>query len=218
MIQAAREAVKNDPPNHVLAVKYLKKARTLSAEEPYLIQQLALHIYKSKSPNPIDALNEANAVIGELLPDKTNDVETLGIAGAIQKNLWLETKGANALGLAIKYYRRGFEVGRDYYTGENYAACLLLRAADQSEEVERVFDRMLAKKVMQEVKEILTGLLIEKDAAERVDYRWMLATMSVASFFLNDTENAQKNESEFLKLAAAWERVTFLNNKKLFLG
>ncbi|WP_300303128.1 TIR domain-containing protein [Ferrovibrio sp.] len=49
-------------------------------------------------------------------------------------------------------------------------------------------------------------------------YRWMLATMSVASFFLNDTENAQKYEDEFLELAAAWERVTFLNNKKLFLG
>ena len=107
------------------------------SERDYVVQQLALCTYKSKQPSEPEALKRGLEIIADLNPDNSNDTETLGIAGAIEKRLWkLEGNRAN-LDRAVEFYGRGFQVKRDYYNGENYALCLVMRAAEQTDEDER---------------------------------------------------------------------------------
>ena len=73
--------------------------------ETYFIQQHALCKYKSKQPSEFVALTDALAIIEILEPDSmNNDPETLGITGAIYKNMYLISKDVEFLNRAIKYY------------------------------------------------------------------------------------------------------------------
>ena len=105
------------------AITAFSRANQLTQNDPFVLQQLALATYKFKKPTELEALHAGLAIIKQLLPDDTNDPETLGITGAIHKRLWLATKNATHLDFAIQYYNRGYEVRRDYYNGENLALC-----------------------------------------------------------------------------------------------
>jgi hypothetical protein len=54
--------------------------------EPYIVQQRALATYKTKQPSELDALITALSLIAELDPERSNDPETLGIAGALHSH------------------------------------------------------------------------------------------------------------------------------------
>jgi MAP3K TRAFs-binding domain len=102
------------------------------AEDPYIIQQLALVTYKAKqdtSEKEIAALREACDLLSKLNPAISNDTETLGLWGAVHKRLWDKTKDAAALDKAIRSYERGFSLRNDYYNGINFAFLLNIRAA-----------------------------------------------------------------------------------------
>jgi len=66
------------------AYKFWNKASEMAPNETYFIQQAALCRYKSEEPSKHTALTDALSIITEILED-TNDPETLGIAGAINK-------------------------------------------------------------------------------------------------------------------------------------
>lgn len=78
------------------AAKYWNKASKLAPNEVYFIQQEALCKYKSKKPSVQMALMDAVNIITPLL-EETNDPETLGIGGAIYKNLYRETGDTESL-------------------------------------------------------------------------------------------------------------------------
>ncbi|MGE5047505.1 MAG: tetratricopeptide repeat-containing protein, partial [Deltaproteobacteria bacterium] len=157
--------------------------------DPYVVQQLALHTYKAGEPDALSALRQAWSTLEVLNPLASTDPETLGIGGAIQKRLWERTKDRTHLDLAIDLYGRGFELKRDYYNGENYAVCLDLRAALQTDPQERDYDARTARKVRERTVDGLRQALQDPACADRSDYKWMLATMANSLYALGGDGN-----------------------------
>src|SRR4029077_530460 len=77
----------------------------------------------------IAALNEARDLLTLLNPRTSNDTETLGLWGAVHKQLWNKTGDPAALNAAIRSTERGYYLRNDYYNGINYAFLLNVRAA-----------------------------------------------------------------------------------------
>ena len=147
------------------------------------------------------------------------DTETLGIHGAIHKRLWgLDADRAN-LDQAIESYGRGFNLLRDYYNGENYALCLVLRAEVQSDPDEAQYDRMTAKKVRREVVEQLESLFASPKVTDRPDRPWMHATLANCLFALGEDKRAQEHEEAFQELAegTGWMLETYDAGKQEIL-
>ncbi len=201
---------------HAEAAQAFRTALEMKPGEPYLVQQLALNIYKSKQPSVLSALIDARTILEDLAPITSNDPETLGITGAVHKHIWLETKDVQQLNLAVRYYRRGYEIKRDYYNGENLATCLALRARVQTASEEATYDRMSAQKVRESLIELLTPVVASESFLERSDRRWILATLANASFALSKSEQGNEYEARFLaEDPAQWEIDTYMVGKEL---
>lgn len=209
----------NSASRHADAAAAFKVAHELSPDEPFLVQQWALAVYKSKSPNEELALLEGLDIIKTLQPDTSNDPETLGITGAIYKRLWLLNQERGALDKAITYYRRGFEIRRDYYNGENLATCLDFRTKVQADPQEANYDRMNASKVRQSVVTILTEYMEAESFEDRPDRKWVFATLANCSFALGDLASGNHYESLFRnERPANWEIETYEAGKRTLFG
>lgn len=205
--------------DHAGAAKAFAAADAMKPGEPDIIQKLALTTYKAKIPSEVDALLEAGRILDVLDPVGSNDPETLGIAGAIRKRLWSLTKERNYLDLAIRYYGRGYEVRRDYYTGENLALCFEYRALVHSDAAETKYDFMSARKVRVAIVEALQEVVAAADFYDRPDKRWVYATLSNALLALGRIEQAEKNENHFRgAVSAKWEEETFEHSKAEILS
>jgi hypothetical protein len=146
--------------DYAAAKGLLTTLRKMKPRDPYLIQQQALVTYKSRQPDTVQALNDARAILQEHLPpDTTSDPETLGLWGAIHKRLWEEQGDMADLNTSVAAYERGFYLRRDYYTGINYAFLLDLRAAQQADPDEALADRVIARRVRQQVLHIVDATL-----------------------------------------------------------
>lgn len=179
-------------------------------DEAYVVQQLALAAYKSEHPSKLSALIRATGIIEDLKPSESTDPETLGIAGAIQKNVFLVAQDRPALDKAIEFYGRGFTIRRDYYNGENLARCLDERAAVQTDEQEAAFDRLAASKVRKVVLALLSELILSEEFADRHDRRWVFATLANCSFAIGQLVRGDEFEERFrAEKPAAWEIATF---------
>ena len=212
LVKAGEQALKDS--QFIDAVRAFKAAMKIEVDEPYYIQKLALATYKAARPSKEDALREGLTIIGRLDPENSNDPETLGIAGAMHKRLWPLTNVRLHLDKAISLYRRGFEVRRDYYNGENLAACFDLRAATQVDPAEMQFDRLSARKVRESILESLIGVIASETFAERSDKKWVYATLANCSFALGQSADGSKYESCFLaEKPAKWEIETYQDGK-----
>jgi len=161
-------------------------------EDPYLIQRLALATYKSKSPNELDSLIEAQHLLKLLNPDTSNDIETLGLWGAVHKRLWQIDQQPQYLDEAIKAYERGFYIANDYYNGINFAYLLNVRASQSADPDEATADAVTAGRVRKKVLDICsqwlknnpmpdTGQVSEKAMEEHLKrWYWVVATMGEA--------------------------------------
>jgi hypothetical protein len=216
--EKAKEAMNES--NFVTAAKYWEKANALMSNEPYFIQQRALCVYKSKSPSEHTALIDALKIIEELEPDgQTNDPETLGITGAIYKQLWqCNQDDMESLERAIDYYGKCFKIRNDYYTGENYALCLNLKARYEKDNDEKIYAQIAAKKARAKIIETLIDIVEFEDFDKRIDKKWILATLSHCYFAIGDEKAHNKYESFFYKEDIKdWEKETYQNNKKLLI-
>ena len=224
-IEAGRHAMAADDPRVARehfreAVDILSNAQLARASvgttpevvDPFLIQQLALATQRAKLPDVRTALRDAARIIERLGPATSTDPETLGIAGGIRKRLWQCIKDTDDLDAAIDLYGRGFELKRDYYTGENFAVCLDWRADVQPDPAEASYDRTTARKARERIVSSLQGALADPTASERSDYRWMLATMSNTLRALR-REGADVFEAAFRKIAPAGDIGTFEEGK-----
>lgn len=199
---------------HAEAAEAFANAHELSPREPYLIQQWALATYKSKNPNEEAALLQGIDIIDSLQPGTSNDPETLGIAGAMHKRLWILLQERGSLDKAISYYQRGYEVRRDYYNGENLATCLNFRSKVQSDPAERDYDRTSATKVRELLVADLKQVIEVKWFEERTDRKWVFATLANCSFALGDEVGGEQYEAMFLaERPAQWEMETYESGK-----
>lgn len=201
------------------AISDWKKLNRILPNNTYFIQQWALATYKSKKPEERSALEKAWEIINRLPIKDTMDTETLGIAGAICKNLsqLKDNSPEDAekyLNQAQKLYRKSYNIDHDYYTGENYANCILLKLKDEKLcKDDRVGLNYLRRQVCKEIVEQLSN-----KATEGPVDKWEAATLSNCYLHLGDRTNADKYEKVFLdKGPSQWEKETFENTKKLIM-
>lgn len=204
---------------HAEAMQHFTLAREMRPQEAYIVQQLALATYKAEQPSPLEALIDARAIIDTLNPEDSNDPETLGIAASIRKRLWLKTNEIEQLEAAIRLYRRGFEIRRDYYNGENLASCFDYRARELNDPDERLFSRISARKVRQTIVEVLTTVINAPSFADRSDRRWIYATLANCLWALGDRAEGDRYEHCFLgESPADWEVKTFMEGRASVIG
>lgn len=216
ILESAEAALRAD--QFDAAIINFNQAAQIKTGDTYITQRLALATYKSEAPSKISALVKALTIINSLEPDNSNDPETLGIAGAIHKRLWQITQDIAELNLAIKYYGRGFDIRRDYYTGENQAICLNYRAEQETDPGEQIYYRVSARKVREELEIILNAILSSSNFEERSDKKWVLASMAHVLVGLGKSEEAERFERSFFEFQktghlAQWEIDTFKAGK-----
>jgi tetratricopeptide (TPR) repeat protein len=174
--------------------------------DEYVIQQLALATYKSQMPAPRAALLAAHAQLQTLDPDTTNDPETLGLWGAVHKQLWEIDSDPAHLDTAIAAYERGFYLKQDYYNGINLAFLLNVRAALRTQEGDRteaVADFVLARRVRREVIRYCDRAL--ESAGDPSARYWILATLWEAAVGTGAADDAARWRKEAEAAApAAW--------------
>ena len=180
----------------------MKGSNPDKAEDPYIIQQLALATYKSKLPSPQAALEEARALLETLGPATSNDTETLGLWGAVRKRLWDLTRDPAHLDEAVRGYERGFYLRNDYYNGINLAFLLNVRAAHARSRAEAVADFVQAERVRREVLSICEAELAGGSLPADSKY-WVMATMAEAYAGVGDEANAEKKLREAEAVAPA---------------
>ncbi len=193
--------------------------------DPYLLQRLVLATYKAKQPDEVSALNEALRALHPLKPEESNDPETVGLAGAIEKRLFDKDQGVEHLDRAIGYYGRGYYLRNDWYNGINLAYLLNLRADTSldGKEQERVADLVWANRIRREVLALCDRDLRditeregrapaqadeirkEQSARDREQHFWCLATKAEALFGLGEIEAYRRTRSEAEALShATW--------------
>lgn len=198
------------------AAKLWKKASEKIENDNYFIQQWALCTYKDKTVNPNIALTDALGIIKQLEPENRNttDPETLGITGAIYKRLWQNNKETiEYLDRAIEYYKRGFTINQDYYTGENYALCLDLKSEITEDQDEKIYLKFSAKNIRIEIIKIIERLKEDEDFEIRSDIKWIYATLSHCNLAINNNEQHQFYQDKFYQLNPLdWELETYNNS------
>lgn len=206
IVGKAKDAI--DADNFVEAIPLLNLAHELDPANSYIVQKLVLATYKSKKPTHIEALEKALNILGQLDLDTSTDPETLGLAGAIHKRLWEESQEKAHLSASIAYYEKGYRIKNDYYNGINLAYLLNVRASEIDGGDDAIADKVLAKRVRQQVVEICEELQ-RSNFEERGDRYWILATLEEAHFGLGNADSylEAKNSAEAVS-KAQWERDT----------
>ncbi|MBF8456714.1 DUF4071 domain-containing protein [Kaistella sp. G5-32] len=211
LVEAAKQEMAKS--NFLEAKKHWKKASEKVENDAYYIQQWALSTYKDKTVELYLALPDALNIIKKLEPENRNttDPETLGITGAIYKRMWLEDKDkVGFLDLAIEYYKRGFTISQDYYTGENYALCLDLKSEITIDEEEKIYFKYSAKQTRKEIIYVIKKLKNDEDFEKRSDLKWIYATSANCYFSAKDEENFNRSNDKFYSLNPAdWEIETY---------
>lgn len=194
------------------------KASKILPNESYFIQQQALCTYKSKYPSEMVALTDALAIIQKLdVNGDTNDPETLGIAGAINRRIFQLNKEVSYIDRAIEYYGKGFKVRSDYYNGENYAFCLDLKASIETDKNEKIYLKIEAKKSREKIIEMLESIPSD-ELINRADEKWVYATLSSCYMALGDMVKSGEYEKLFKsKKPELWEIETFEDSRKIIV-
>jgi hypothetical protein len=195
------------------------------AHDPYLVQRLVLATYKAKQPNQLEALHEAKKLLEELDPQDSNDPETVGLAGAIEKRLFEEGQGAAHLQAAISFYARGYYLRNDWYNAINFAYLLNVRADSELDKTdnERVADLVWANRIRSEVIKLCQRdlaaiaereaqpsdgggkLRSELQARDHEQKFWCLATSAEASFGLGDFKKYEQTRADAVAAShATW--------------
>lgn len=209
LMENAREQMAKE--NFTDAALKWKKLSALIENDLFFVQQYALCVYKSESPNKLVALTNALSIIELIKP--FNDAESLGIAGAINKNLWKTTQEPEFLNIAVENYKKGWNLFSDYYTGENYAHCLEQKALREEEPNLKNYYRVEAQLTRRSVLDIILPLL-SVPIEELEDVMWRSATASNCYRALGNVDKADYFELQFLNASPdSWEIGTFTTSK-----
>jgi MAP3K TRAFs-binding domain len=200
LLKDARAAMARD--SFMEAKELFNALFKLLPRDLYIIQQLALATYKSKSPDPLTSLREAQSYLQRLGPEISNDPETLGLWGAVHKRFWDLATDRKALDVSIHAYERGFYLKQDFYNGINYAFLLNVRAAEHQKEAnaaEAITDFVLARRVRRSVMKYCESALAAGSVSKETKY-WIVATMWEAAVGLEDQDTAAmyKEQAKFL--------------------
>ena len=209
--------------------------------DAYLIQRLALATYKVKQSDDVskvNALNEALRVLEPLRPEDSNDPETVGLAGAIEKRHFDLKQGDEHLARSIWYYSRGYYLRNDWYNGINLAYLMNVRTdtALDPTDADKIADLVYANRIRREVlllcDQTLKGIrgrnqqadakpgakpdtLALRKAQRDSDWEqsfWVQATKAEAYFGLGELKSYEATKAEAYALQpapAGWMKATF---------
>jgi hypothetical protein len=198
------------PSDFVGARVLLEILRDQRPNDRFVIHQLALATYRSEQPTPLDALREAREQLSALLPQTTNDPETLSLWGAVHKRLWSLEQRPEDLSESIHAYWRGFYVKQDSYNGVNLARLLEVRALQSARagaRDEAIADRVLARRVREDVLRYI-GPLLEDLEELRPDKRyWVLASLWAVNAGLGRGGDAARWEQQARALTSSSDMV-----------
>jgi len=184
----------------------LEIVRQQRPHDGFVVQQLVLATYKSRQPTALEALKAARTELLTLEPATTNDPETLGLWGAIHKRLWDLEQRPEQLSESISGYSRGFYLKQDYYNGINFAVLLELRALEYARAGNRdeaITDRVLARRVREEVLRFVKPQLADLSDLPRDKRYWLLASLWEVNVGLGRDAEAARWEAEARTLAPA---------------
>lgn len=178
------------------------KNMTLKSDLSFIICRQALCTYKSKKPNDLDALKKAKYLLESLNPVQSQDIEVLGISGAVHKRLNEITGDEQYLDNAIQFYERGFQLKQDYYNGINTAFMLyqkvsLLKARNMEWEDIKI----KADYIRNSVLKIATELESDSNFNESKETIWVLLTIAEAYNYKKDKARMEEYEEKARKLA-----------------
>lgn len=207
IIDKAENAKKNN--EFKKALEFLDKAKhmalrnmTLNDNLSFIIARQALCTYKSKQPDELQALYDANKILEELRPMQTQDTEVLGLSGAINKRIHEITGDMESFDLAISFYERGFFLKRDYYNGINVAYMLYKKASILKEQDKPWQETKLeADYIRNSVVKIVGEIEKESDFSKREDALWVLLTAAEAYNYKGDEKKTQDYEKQAATLA-----------------
>ncbi len=187
-----------------IAKTHAKENMALKDNLTFIISRQALCTYKSKQPNELEALVNAKSILEELQPQQNNDVEVLGLTGAINKRLFELTRNLNYLNNAIRAYEKGFQLKQDYYNGINAAFMLyikidLLKSQHKAWEDEK----LNADYIRNGVLKIALNLEKEDDFKEKDDAIWVLLTIAEAYHYKGQNDLMTTYENKAKEMASA---------------
>ena len=169
---------------------------------PFILCRLALCTYKSKKPNELEALIQAKSILEELKPAKSQDIEVLGLSGAINKRLNEITNDTNYLDNAINFYERGFNLKQDYYNGINTAFMRYKKAALLKSQNENWEDAKIeADSTRIKVRELAIALEKETGFNESGDAIWVLLTLAEVYNYQHDADKMKEYEDKARNMA-----------------
>ena len=216
MIVEQAEAAKNKG-DHSTAISMFKTALELNKNDVFLIQRLTLVTYKSKLPDPVTALQEAEKILADAKPDITTDPETLGLSGAINKRMYEETGDMHYFNKSLWFYERGFYVKQDYYNGINVAYLYTIRATLQEDSFDAIVDYGHANIIRRKVADICLALIESENFNSRGDKEWVYQTLAQAYLGMDQEAEAEKLFPKIEELSkGAFDMHTFKEqNQKL---
>jgi hypothetical protein len=179
-----------DASDFMKAKSLLEVVKQIAPQDSYVTQKLALSTYKSRSPDPLAALQAARDILCGLKPDISTDTETLGLWGAVHKRLWELTGERTNLDVAIFAHAKAFSLKNDYWNGINLAFLYNARAAVSTGN-DTIADQVLAERARKQVLEVCNDLLRgEAEGHPLTEKYWVLATMAEALLGLHDKVKA----------------------------
>ena len=168
-----------------------EKNMTLKDNLSLIISRLALCTYKSKHPNELEALLKGKLILDELKPAQSQDIEVLGLSGAICKRLNEVTSDNDYLENAIQCYEKGFLLKNDYYNGINACFMLYKKAAEVKKQGGEWDDiKLKADYYRNSVLAICLALESQSSFDESGDAVWVLYTLAEAWHYKNDEAKA----------------------------
>jgi hypothetical protein len=185
-----------------VAKKFALSNMTLKDNLPFIVSRQALCTYKSKKPNELESLVNAKIILDELNPQQSNDIEIIGLTGAINKRLYELTSDPSYLDNAIFSYEKGFQLKQDYYNGINAAFMLYKKAwllNTQHKDWEDI--KLNADYLRNSALEISLRLENEEGFSDKQDAIWVLLTIAEAYNYKGNIKKQNEYEEKAKQMA-----------------
>ncbi len=143
--------------------------------DPYLVQRIAFSTYKAKLPDDITALKNAIQQLSALDIERTNDTETVSLAGRIEKELFEKGQGVQHLANAVEFYERGYFLLHNRYHGLSLAFLFNKRVDTYAQytQEDKIADMVFACRIRRQVLK-----MCEKDWNEIMDRKNRITTLT----------------------------------------
>ena len=132
------------------------------------------------------------------------------MAGSIYKRLYELDENQEYIEKAIESLEKAYTIFKDYYSGDNLAYCLNLKATKLEDMEEKEWLNAFARRIRKEIYE--KNKEINPDQINSEEEIWLIATLADCCYALG-REDADKYEKLFLSKANEFMQSTYFEQK-----